>query len=106
MTEIKNDKDHLDDYCEECGCEDESVSQNLLMFGYKICASCKICKTIFPIDLINCNCQKLVSLDISLIKLSCKDKIITPKTNIISEEKGLSLTCGLKKSNLTIFKPK
>jgi len=49
MTEIKNDKDHLDNYCEECGCEDESVSQNLLMFGYKICASCKISKTIFPI---------------------------------------------------------
>ena len=41
MTDIQNDKDHLDDYCEECGCEDESVSQNLLMFGYKICASCK-----------------------------------------------------------------
>ena len=33
MTEIKNDKDYLDDNCEECGCEDESVSQNLLMFG-------------------------------------------------------------------------
>ena len=49
MTEIKNDKDHLDDYCEECGCEDESVSQNFLMFGYKICVSCKISKTIFPI---------------------------------------------------------
>ena len=49
MTEIKNDKDHLDDYCEECGCEDESVSQNLLMFGYKICVSCRIAKTIFPI---------------------------------------------------------
>ena len=49
IANIKNDKDHLDDYCEECGCEDESVSQNLLMFGYKICASCKISKTIFPI---------------------------------------------------------
>ena len=49
MTEIKNDKDHLDDYCEECGCEDESVSHNLLMFGYKICVSCRIAKTIFPL---------------------------------------------------------
>ena len=49
MTEIKNDKNHLDDYCDECGCEDESVYQNLLMFEYKICASCKISKTIFPI---------------------------------------------------------
>ena len=49
MTDIQNDKDYLDDYCEECGCEDESVSQNLLMIGYKICTSCKISKTIFPI---------------------------------------------------------
>ena len=61
---------------------------------------------IFPIDLINCNCQKLVSLDINLIRLSCKDKIITPKINIKSEEKGLSFACGVKKSNLTILKPK
>ena len=59
-------------------------------------------KTIFPIDLINCNCQKLVSLDMNLIRLSCKDKIITPKISIVSEKKGLSFTCGLKKSNLTI----
>ena len=49
MTEIKNDKDHLDDYCEECGCEDESVSQNLILTGFKICKSCRISKTIFPI---------------------------------------------------------
>ena len=57
--------------------------------------------TIFPIDLINCNCQKLVSLDMNLIRLSCKDKIITPKTSIDNEETGLSFSCGFKKSNLT-----
>ena len=62
-------------------------------------------KSIFPIDLINCNCQKLVSLDINLIKLSCKDNIITPETNIKSDEKGLSFICGLKKSSLTLLKP-
>ena len=49
MTEIKNDKDHLDDYCEECGCEDESVSQNLILTGFKICKSCRVSKTIFPV---------------------------------------------------------
>ena len=49
MIENKNNVEYLDDFCEECGTEDESVSQNLLMFGYKICASCKISKTIFPI---------------------------------------------------------
>ena len=49
MTETKKNKDDLDNFCEECGCENESVSQNLLMLGYKICASCRISKTIFPI---------------------------------------------------------
>tara|TARA_B100000795_G_scaffold224198_1_gene179572 strand:+ start:299 stop:469 length:171 start_codon:yes stop_codon:yes gene_type:complete len=39
----------LDNYCEECSKEDESVSQNLILTGFKICNSCKISKTIFPI---------------------------------------------------------
>ena len=41
--------DELDNICEECKKKDESVSQNLIMLGYKICDSCKISKTIFPI---------------------------------------------------------
>ena len=49
MIETKNNVEYLDDFCEECGCEDESVSQNLLMFGYKICVSCRISKTIVPL---------------------------------------------------------
>ena len=49
MTEIKNNKENFDDYCEECGSEDESVSQNLILTGFKICKSCRISKTIFPI---------------------------------------------------------
>ena len=39
----------LDDYCEECKKEDESVSQNLILTGFKVCNSCRISKTIFPI---------------------------------------------------------
>ena len=39
----------LDNICEECKKEDESVSQNLMINGYKICDSCKISKTIFPV---------------------------------------------------------
>jgi|TARA_B110000438_G_scaffold235598_1_gene232392 hypothetical protein len=39
----------LDDICEECKEEDESVRPNLIMHGYKICNSCKLSKTIFPI---------------------------------------------------------
>ena len=48
-NEIKNDKNELDDVCEECNKENQSVSQNLIMYGYKICESCRIAKTIFPI---------------------------------------------------------
>ena len=44
----KNLKD-LDDVCEECREKHNSVSQNLILIGYKICNSCKISKTIFPI---------------------------------------------------------
>ena len=39
----------LDDICDECKEEDESVSQNLILMGFKICKSCRISKTIFPI---------------------------------------------------------
>ena len=41
--------EELDNVCEECKEENESVSQNLIMLGYKICDSCKIARTIFPI---------------------------------------------------------
>ena len=36
-------------FCEECKKEDESVRQNLIIHGYKICKSCNLAKTIFPI---------------------------------------------------------
>tara|TARA_B100001121_G_scaffold255016_1_gene232397 strand:+ start:220 stop:375 length:156 start_codon:yes stop_codon:yes gene_type:complete len=51
MTEeYKIDKnENIDNICEECKKEDESVKQNLILTGYKICSSCKISKTIFPI---------------------------------------------------------
>ena len=39
----------LDDICDECKQEDESASQNLILTGFKICKSCRISKTIFPI---------------------------------------------------------
>ena len=42
-------KEELDNICEECKKENESVSQNLIMLGYKICDSCKLSKTIFPV---------------------------------------------------------
>ena len=37
------------DICDECKKEDESVSQNLILTGFKLCKSCRVSKTIFPI---------------------------------------------------------
>ena len=48
-TDAKENLDKLDDICEECKKEDESVSQNLIINGYKICNSCKVSKTLFPV---------------------------------------------------------
>ena len=39
----------VDNICEECKKEDENVKSNLIMYGYKICNSCRSSKTIFPI---------------------------------------------------------
>ena len=35
--------------CDECKKEDESVSQNLILTGFKLCKSCRTSKTIFPV---------------------------------------------------------
>tara|TARA_Y100001970_G_C13714198_1_gene593444 strand:+ start:58 stop:219 length:162 start_codon:yes stop_codon:yes gene_type:complete len=43
------DSKDLDDICDECKEEHESVTQNLILTGFKICKSCRISKTIFPI---------------------------------------------------------
>ena len=45
----KKELEELDNICEECKNEHESVSQNLILTGFKICKSCRISKTIFPI---------------------------------------------------------
>ena len=39
----------LNNFCEECKKEDKSVSQNLILTGFKICESCRASKSIFPI---------------------------------------------------------
>ena len=55
MTDKKKDDfleknlNDLDDICEECNKEDESVTQNLIMTGYKLCKSCRTSKTVFPL---------------------------------------------------------
>ena len=48
IQDQENNED-LNNICDECKDEDESVSQNLILTGFKICKSCKVSKTIFPI---------------------------------------------------------
>ena len=51
-TENKNFKvstEELNNICEECKEEDESVTQNLILTGFKLCKSCRVSKTIFPL---------------------------------------------------------
>ena len=54
-SEVKFDEEiirELNNICDECKKEDESVSQNLILTSYKLCSSCRVSKTIFPIKLI------------------------------------------------------
>ena len=44
----ENNLKDLNDICEECKKEDESVSQNLILMGFKICKSCRTSKVVFP----------------------------------------------------------
>ena len=53
MTE-DNDKNkiaenELDNICDECKTKDNSVTKNLILTGFKLCKSCRISKTLFPI---------------------------------------------------------
>ena len=45
----KKNLEEFNNQCEECKKEDESVSQNLILTGFKICKSCRTSKTVFPI---------------------------------------------------------
>ena len=49
---LEEDLKDLDNICDECKNEDESVSQNLILTGFKICKSCRVSKTIFPIQML------------------------------------------------------
>ena len=45
----EKDLKDLDDICDECKKKDKRVSQNLILTGFKICKSCRLSKTIFPL---------------------------------------------------------
>ena len=46
---LKVDTEELNNICDECKDEDESVTQNLILTGFKLCNSCILSKTIFPV---------------------------------------------------------
>ena len=45
----EEDLKNFNNFCEECKKEDETVSQNMILIGFKICESCRVSKTIFPL---------------------------------------------------------
>ena len=46
---LKVDTEELNNVCDECKDEDESVTQNLILTGFKLCKSCRVSRTIFPL---------------------------------------------------------
>ena len=46
---VINKNVELNNICEECKKEDKTVKSNLIISSYKICDSCKLSKTIFPV---------------------------------------------------------
>ena len=49
IKEVDSNSDELNDICEDCKKEDISVSQNLILTGFKICESYRLSKNIFPV---------------------------------------------------------
>ncbi len=46
---LEVDTEELNNICDECNEKDESVTQNLILTGFKLCKSCRLSKTIFPL---------------------------------------------------------
>ena len=45
--EIEKNLKDLDDICDECKEQHESVTQNLILTGFKICKSCRVLRQFF-----------------------------------------------------------
>ena len=45
----ENDLKALNNICEECEKEDKSVKENFILSGFKVCSSCRVSKTVFPV---------------------------------------------------------
>ena len=78
----EKDLKDFNNFCEECKKEDGSVSQNLILTGFKICKSCRISKTIFPLqlnELIGRAFILLITKDIDKKAIIRNDKKTIPK---------------------------
>ena len=78
--QVNTNTEELNDVCDECKKTDESVTQNLILTGFKICKSCRVSKTIFPIQilLIGKAFILLITKDIDKKAIIKKDKNIIP----------------------------
>ena len=79
---LEEDIEDLNNFCEECKKEDESVSQNLILTGFKICKSCRTSKTIFPLQVIEFIGKAfilLITKEIERNAIIKKDKKTMPK---------------------------
>ena len=78
--QINKNNDELNDICDECKKIDESVTQNLILTGFKICKSCRVSKTIFPIQILFIGKAfiLLITNDIDKKAIIKKDKNIIP----------------------------
>ncbi len=46
---LQEETEELNNICDECKEKDESVTPNLILTGFKLCKSCRVSKTIFPL---------------------------------------------------------
>ncbi len=79
--EIEKNLKDLDKICDECKKKDDSVSQNLILTGFKICESCRISKTLFPIQILLTGKTfiLLITKEIDKKAIIKKDKKTIPK---------------------------
>ena len=99
----KEELENFDEYCEECKREDVSVSQNFILSGFKICNSCKISKTIFPVQLIVLIGKVFILLtikDIEIITIIKNDKKIIPNDLIFDFKLSTSFVEIIKLANI------
>ena len=87
----EKDLKDLDDVCYECKKKDESVSQNLILTGFKLCNSCRISKTIFPVPGIGAFClEQMPKINPTSVVERHHKKRYPPGTQFAAQNLGIS----------------